>query len=1130
MFTQITASAGAGKTYTLTHLFLDHLKAASFVSRPGGCTLSLPAGQYGLPEILAATFTNKAASEMKDRVILALKEKALSADEENLTGHYERWLQAIFKQASLLNIRTIDSLLFLLVRLSALDLHLPPETTPSFSNEEYYTPLYDAFMSDIAAYANGASFHDDPAAPARYDLFLQALEEYYRALVTYTNHDGFSLKTKLHDDIFRLVQRLLVGEKVPVITSTALHATINGFHKELLASCETMLDFIEKENLTVHKDLLKSIARAQASSPYDVMANNKITQPGYKNPSEIVTKKSLHTPSEHAQKVYEKLCLDYERFTAKIPVLLGALPLVPLIPLAKELFVRVHENIFHSNLLPAELIPGLATNVLSGEYGVSDALCRMGNRLHHILLDEFQDTSVEQWQAIEPLVVECLSKGGSFTYVGDVKQAIYSWRKGEIRLFNDILQTAHQLHRKPSRKTLDKNWRSSPDLIRFNNAFFSLLKEHAVAQRVLEAMLPAGTPDEIMLETRNRLLGIYENVEQNLPPKKQRPQYTHNGAVYLYSIQGRTSQQLNERIQLKLVSLIPTLLERWKFEDIAILTRSGEESSNVAAWLANERIPVITENSFMLADNPLISRLVSLLAFVDYPYDDLAFWEFLTGEECFGKASGLSRRELDLWLAQKREDKAFAKTPIFQLFRKDYPELWEQWIAPFHNRSGLMSAYDMLHESIRVFQLFTHHPTDGPFLTRLLELAHHAETQGISSLAGFLQFWEKARENEKLPSPQHMSAIKVMTMHKAKGLEFPVVILPFQHGGSGLDKSLTVDESLGFPLLTRLSKHTPVAFYDKEATNAIECLNLLYVAWTRPKYELHSFITSHSRPAMLGKGLQVLLEEFLELPFAGYTYEECVFDDEPYDQSSDDAAVLPKVCSAPDTSEGDAQTPEGSAVGNTKDTPPDGAKKEQFPSSSPRLPATSKQAERIVSQQPTVAQGQYLMHWLPDLKIFRTNLENFTFTPTQRGNLFHLCLEHLRHDTQPNSLEQTIANAISLGLQKFPFVLPQHESLTNDITHSLRWFLGLPQTADWLKNGLREQSLLADDNQLYRVDLLVPEGDSFRAVDYKTGTMAGHEANVQQVKNYLSLLSRVTGKAAYGTLVYLDLQQLVEVS
>lgn len=1209
MFTQITASAGAGKTYTLTQLFLQHLRSAGFTTPSGGCALSSPTGEYGLSEILAATFTNKAASEMKDRVILALKENALGPWTEpektaressqpsskgpslhcshtppaTKKNQYERWLLAIFKQSSLLNIRTIDSLLFLLVRLSALELALPPEITPSFDSEEYYTPLYDALMTDIAAYNNNRAFLDNEEDAARYEGFSQDLEQYYKALVTYAKHDGFSLKNKLHDDLFRLVQRLLVQAEVPAVTGETLHATINTLHANLLNSCDVMQEYIVKEELTVDKNLEKSIIKAQASSPYDKLTNNKITQPGSREPAAIVTQKSLHTPSDKAQKAYVQLCHDYELFTSKIPLLLGALPLVPLIPLAQELYKRVFQTALQTNVLPAELIPAFASQVLRGDYGVSDTLCRLGNRLHHILLDEFQDTSVEQWGAIEPLVIECLSKGGTFTYVGDVKQAIYSWRKGEIRLFDGILDVARNLHREPSIKSLDNNWRSSPAIIDFNNAFFSLLHNPAIAKRTLRAMLPPQTPEHILEETRQRLCGIYAHVKQTLPPESLRPPYVNQGKVHLYEVKGKNAEQLSSRIQKRLLALVPDLLNTWKYEDITILTRSGDESAQVAAWLTNENIPVITENSFMLADNPLVSRLMALLAFVDYPYDDLALWEFLTGEECFGAVSGLSRKTLDMWLAQKRQESAPRHGPIFQLFQKHFPELWEKWLAPFHNRAGLMTAYDMLHEGMRLFQLFERRPSDAPFLTRLLELAHYAETQGISSLAGFLQFWEKARDHEKLPSPPHMPAITIMTMHKAKGLEFPVVILPFQHGGRGFDDSLVVDETLGFPLLTKISKFTSEPYFDKEATNAIECLNLLYVAWTRPRYELHSFITSHGRPAMLGKGLEVLLEEFLDLPFTGYIYEESLPLDEETIENEGNAEELPLDVSRPaDLTDGelpclktpplaDGATSHDGAL-QTKEEPALSVSLESAHSStaSALQPPFNHQAE----PHPLSPQHNYLMEWLPELKIYRTNLDNLSFTASQRGDLFHYCLEHLhlpshtpRNATLPDgeasgkasnapspneilpsnispaeppthsdfssgavSIQENIATAIALGFQKLPFVLTETQELTQEITTALNWFASLPQAPHWLKNGLREQSLLGDDNQLYRVDLLVVDEDSLHAIDYKTGSMAGHKGNLQQVQAYMKLLSLATCKKVHGTLVYLDLQELVEVS
>ncbi len=122
-------------------------------------------------------------------------------------------------------------------------------------------------------------------------------------------------------------------------------------------------------------------------------------------------------------------------------------------------------------LLSADL-PKVASYVLQGGSALPDAFCRMGSRLHHLLIDEFQDTSLAQWNAMVPLAVECLSKRGSLFYVGDVKQAIYSWRGGRSELFDEIAEDpeiANLSEFTPG--NLEYNWRSLEHIIGFNNFF-----------------------------------------------------------------------------------------------------------------------------------------------------------------------------------------------------------------------------------------------------------------------------------------------------------------------------------------------------------------------------------------------------------------------------------------------------------------------------------------------------------------------------------------------------------------------------------------------------------------------------------------------------------------------------------
>lgn len=115
---------------------------------------------------------------------------------------------------------------------------------------------------------------------------------------------------------------------------------------------------------------------------------------------------------------------------------------MPFVELARELSGQVPDFLKREGAVPARLRPRLARQVLSGDYGVPKAFCRLGTSLTHILVDEFQDTSREQWEAIHPLVLEALSRGGSLTWVGDVKQAIYGWRGGDATLFDEVRSDA----------------------------------------------------------------------------------------------------------------------------------------------------------------------------------------------------------------------------------------------------------------------------------------------------------------------------------------------------------------------------------------------------------------------------------------------------------------------------------------------------------------------------------------------------------------------------------------------------------------------------------------------------------------------------------------------------------------
>ncbi|MDL2279424.1 UvrD-helicase domain-containing protein [Desulfovibrio sp. OttesenSCG-928-G11] len=1156
MILQISASAGSGKTYALTRRFLELLQGAEKSGPLMRCALDPRPGAYLLPEILAATFTNKAASEMKERVLEALKEQALAEGAGQMTGpdpdsastdqgstgrhsgsrgskswqnpapgRAEVWVEHILRHFASLNIRTIDSLLYTLVRLSALMLELPPDFTPSFSSAEYFTPVYDGLMEDLAgrgpvfdrimapdaygvpAFAEGPLFLSADAA-----LLRERLHEACRSLLHQGDFSGFSCGPRIRALCLELVEMLLRGQELPKTDSQAIHASLRLLHSEATRACRDLLQSFEDHGLAVnghYRNFLQTCAAAPLWRPLCPGS----AQHGKKELDDCLNKSSRNLAPEAAHQAFIKARKAMDEYGRALPLFVHALRLAPLADLARELHLRMELARKERGITPAALLPRLAVAALDEGRGVSDAMCRLGARLTHLMLDEFQDTSREQWAAILPLAVECLSTGGSLLYVGDVKQAIYGWRGGDARLFDEPRADPELAAMAEARaESLPCNWRSHPAIVRLNNAFFSLPGEPDLALPLMRAMLPPETPESYLRQAAARAGEYFSRCAQEIPKARNwdaDPRAPH-AVARLYEVEADYAGKLRDLVRQRLGRLFfEELLPVWSYSDIAVLVRSAAEGALAAEWLTGWGLPVVTESSFLLAKNPLVGRLMAFLGFLDYPLDDAALMDFLQAG-FLGDLAGLPRGEdpdapdiWDAWAAALVMEHGKERPPLYRLLRRDFPDLWQRLIEPFYAQAGLMSAYDTLSEAMSRFGLFELYPEQAPFLRRLLELAHMAEQRGQSSLAAFLAFWREAGEEEKLPLPENMNAVRIMTIHKAKGLEFNVVILPFQHTARRHSPGPTAARVLGLDLLTRALPELPDLYYPACITDELERLNLLYVAWTRPVYALHAFLTRPRRsPTPLSRGLTLLADSLKKRHGPDLCQWETLSEEKEEEEDLQEVTAL-----------------EGSGPGEGAPVPiSDGPRHPEAPPPLPWRP----------------------MDWLPGLRIFRSPLEAARFSPRQRGILFHLCLEHL-HLAGPASLEADVDRAVSCGLRLFPLALSEPDRAAEETRAALLWFASLPRSALWLRWGRREQSLMDSEGRLHRVDLLVDEADyqqadasagagGLLALDYKSGSDRERQgAHREQVRRYMRLLRAATGRRARGLLVYLDERRLLEI-
>lgn len=1069
---QITASAGSGKTYTLTRRFLAHLAKALPEGGPSLCLLegekNWKAGpaEYSLAGILAATFTNKAATEMQARVIRELKQQALAQDEGDADfplkpEEARRWLEVILRRFDAVNIRTIDSLLTLLVRLNALSLSLPPDFAPLFSLKDALTPLYDALLDSAAQDVDGE--------------LEKRFRKACRSLIMHQRLAGLTAGNALFKRLQDIIEMALQGIKLPseedgekvAAMFMERHTTMTESTTALLSTCDT-------EGLAFIANARSYLAQCAETRPMKMPAF-KSAYAGKESLDEFLKKASQGAASAEAERAFREFKAACRAIAEDGPALLTTIEYMPFVYLAKILLYQLDKAQKEEGFVPAPRLAALALESLE-DGGVSDAFCRLGDTLTHLLFDEFQDTSTDQWQAIIPLVRECLSQGGSLTYVGDVKQAIYGWRGGNAELFDAVAHDTSltaMLENGAEHTALSHNWRSFPAIVATNNRVFGRLAQSGFARRVLESMLPATTDELLFARAVTNLASAFASCEQLVPEKNT----GKGGYVRLTRIEERYTHDLYAEVKENLDELVRNeLLPRRNPGEIAVLVRKNDEAALIAEWFAEWQIPVVTESSFRLCSHPLITRIVDALSFLEYPPDDAAFWSAVSGPELFGQAIhgtvGQDAAALASWLAKTRE---YPSGPLFLAFRRDFPAAWKQTLAPFHDQAGLLSAYDMVCEIIRHCNLRERFPEHEPFLQRLAEVAHAAEDKGFSSLSAFLDFWAESGGEERVPMPENMDAVRILTMHKSKGLEFPVVIVPFHHQGDLAAKPLTVVEKSGMRLLVQRENDTEDAI-----RGTMEQINLLYVAWTRPSEELYAFITktsfSLSRSSM-GKALEALLED---IPFEDGVYS-CGSPPETVKERTLTEAII-----------------EEAAIGQT--TP--------------------------LEHAPAPASGP-LMAWLPRLKIFRNPMDDKGFTERQRGLLAHACLEALRFP--PN-----IARAVEQGMRAFPIPLPDPDAVKNDMAKILAWYAALPEAPVWLRYGSQELPLMDTDGSIHRVDLLVDEpGKDVLAVEYKTGHPTPN--HIVQVQRYLSLLGpavrrRHGRRGVSGMIVYLDREEMVAVT
>ena len=822
----VEASAGSGKTYALAKRYLQLL-----------LNPSLEFEFIPIRNILALTFTNKAAFEMKARILEFLKRLALGQmpkaqedeilDALNVKPEQARAkafmiMEALIHHYNFFQVQTIDKFINALLSGCAFKIGLTANFKIKTNASDYLQYSLD-LMIDRA--------HLDKGIHKIFDEFLHQ----YLYL---ENRSGWFPK----EDMMMILSDLFMQHNAYGLDFQECRFTAEDLIKKKKMLLEEIKAF--KEILPVETDsrftqslekfLKENIKGFDIDSVSDYFAREIVpVRKGIDVPREV--EQLWGVIKRHLREVCEQEA--YALFNPYLRVFSGVM----------EEFATVSSR--EDVLFLSELNTKAGMLFDDSYVTVEELYYRLATRFHHYLIDEFQDTSRLQWHNIEKMAEEALSTGGSLFYVGDRKQAIYGFRGGEIELFDEIKErfTAFNVQT----ESLTKNWRSQKAVVEFNNTVFAAenLERFITAKERYEEEKKKRNAIAFSPEDRKEIENLFGAARQSF-----KPGFDH-GYVRMEYVDIEKKEDRDAAIRGRLISLIKDLRQRFAFRDIAILTRGNYEIEQMTHWLLEEGLPVESERTSDVKKHHLISELTAFLRFLHSPIDNLAFASFLLGD-IFARAAGLSKEEMHVFIFGLRQRlKNERDMYLYTEFRKVYPSLWDQLIEPFFKNIGLYPLYELAVSLYSRFKVLDHFPTSQGFFMHFLELIKKREEEQ-TDVGSFLGYFDKLEGEDLFVHVTDSDAIKILTIHKSKGLEFPVVILPFlgmdvQVGAASVDnqQSYILQKSGSFIELVRLKNKylnfsdTLYRMYAREYKKTfLSELNNIYVALTRPRNELYGFI------------------------------------------------------------------------------------------------------------------------------------------------------------------------------------------------------------------------------------------------------------------------------------------------
>jgi ATP-dependent exoDNAse (exonuclease V) beta subunit len=1039
------ASAGSGKTFTLVK---EYLKMAMAEGRSDG-----------FRKILAMTFTNKAAAEMKERVlrfldyiaeghpqtapIVAELCQTLQKSEAEVQEQAARLLRSILHNYSDFSIGTIDSFMHRVVRTFAFDLHLPMNFNVVLEKDQLIALAVDQLIdkagvqADITEILKGFTISktdDEKGFQVRKEILEAAsdlLDEQHaraiRKLEALQPSDFLALRAELLEfcKLFESRFQNLGQQALQAITEAGIVPSafyqgsrgVYGFFRKAAQFERGLVPVVP--NSYASKSLDEELWTSK-SAPAHIKAQIQDIAPrlqelaaalrqleavsGMKYRTSVLILRNIFTVALLSEISREMDTIRTEQFMMHI----------------SEFNRRVAEIVFHE---PAPFI-----------------FERLGEKFSHFLIDEFQDTSVLQWQNLLPLVHNGLATASASLLVGDGKQAIYRFRGGDVEQFirlpqpypNDITPFQKERYRLLEHyfepRDLDTNYRSRPEITGWNNAFFQFIAQNHL---------------------NTEYARLYSSLNQKSPEGKT------GGLVQVEFLQKAPKGEDKKAPHLeRILQLVRETAQtgHYAWSDMAVLTRSNSEGKLVARHLLADGIPVISGESLLLSSSPEVQFIVAWLRVLAHQNPDVHLLHIL---HYLMRHEGFPYQTLpDLVAAVSMHEQS-----VLELLRnlgwQPDPTLWRT-----------QSLAETCHAICRCFGLDVQR---DPFLQFFLDTAWFANSQQNPDLSSFLEYWDEQSGRLSISLPQGANAVRIMTIHKSKGLQFPVVLFPFANNESKKSRSEWIEDDARLPealpafKLPLIKDLEYTEFADrKELENqrsVLDTTNLLYVALTRPEDILY-ILSDYPDKALNEAG------------WGTYLYQFAV------QQETLDTPKIKRWGSMP-----------------IKNIDPK-------PSDHTHIP----QAFHPASQ-----------GWKHRIKIHRKASRFWDREPQTEairwGKLVHEAFAKLHYRSD---LERSLEQLVESGMCLAPELDTLRTMMLQVIDH--------PELKGIFDRGqvFTEQSLLDGDNHMHIPDRIVLDTHCIRVFDFKTGMP--DERHVTQMQRYISVLqaqARREAKKLEAWLIYL---------